>query len=183
VGALGAIGWWPTRFATDGGAPVAGTGAGHERYYRLGGELAATLGYPARPLLVTAAYVHGREAAGLASGVDPASGADLATLEATFDGGFVEVDWVPITEAADVGTPWVVFARWDEVRFARGAGDVQGGTLGVRRYLALGPRASAAVHLEVHADRVRQVGWTDPSTGVGRDARSGSALLGIDLDF
>lgn len=190
IGALGALGWWPTQFETAGGAPLAGTGSNHQQYYRVGGELSATFGYPATPFIVTAVYQHGREAAGLASGIDPVSGVDLATVANTWNGGFVEVDWVPFTVATYVGTPWVLFAKWDAIRYDRGAGNLDGGTLGVRRYLAMGPRASAAIHLEVHADRVRRAGeipggtgFVDPTSGVGRDVVTQSAMLGIDFDF
>jgi hypothetical protein len=78
----------------------------------------------------------------------------------------------------------MIFARWDVVRFKRGSGDTDGGTLGVRRYLALGPRASVAIHVEGHVDRVRQVGWTpDPTATPGRDVVTQSLLAGIDFDY
>jgi hypothetical protein len=183
IGALGALGWWPTAFATAGGEPIPGTYRDHRQFYRVGGELSATLGYPATPFIVTAAYQHGSEAAGLSSAVDPVSGVDLSTVANTFNGAFVEVDWVPYTVSTYVGTPWVLFAKYDVIRFERGAGDLDGATFGVRRYLAMSPAAAAAIHAEVHLDRVRGVGWVDPTSGIGREVVTQSAILGIDFDF
>jgi hypothetical protein len=105
------------------------------------------LGYPATPALFTAAYLYGREPAGLAE-TDPGTGEDLSGSSNSFDGGFIEVDWVPFSVSSYNATPWLFFARGELVRFRHGSGDTDGGTLGVRRYLALGPRASASIHLE-----------------------------------
>jgi hypothetical protein len=148
-----------------------------------GAELSATFGYPATPFIVTVVYHHGSEAAGLSSAVDPVTGVDLSTVSNSFDGGFVEVDWVPFTVSTYVGTPWVFFAKYDVIRYERGAGDLDGGTLGVRHYLALGPRAAAAIHAEVHVDRLKGVGWVDTETGIPREVVTQSVILGIDFDF
>jgi hypothetical protein len=184
VGALGAVGWWPTVFATDDtGAPIPGTGTNHKSLYRAGAEVSWYLGYPATPAFFTAAYIYGREEAGLA-GVDPNTNQDLSTAANQFHSGFIEVDWVPSTVAAYVATPFLVFARWDVVRFKKGSGDTDGGTVGVRRYIALGPRAAAAIHLEGHVDRVKHIGWTpDAAVQRGRNVTTQSVLAGIDFDF
>jgi hypothetical protein len=186
VGALGGVGWWPTKFATavdeDGTPqPIPGTGRDHRRFYRAGAELAWMLGYPSTPALFTVAWLHGRESAGL-GGLDPGTGLDLTDRVNAFDGGFVELDWVPTVRSDYDATPWLVFARYDLVRYRHGSGDLDGGTFGVRRYLALGPRAAAAIHLEGHLDRVRRAGWVGAS-GVGRGVQTQSALAGIDFDF
>ncbi len=197
VGVLGALGWWPTQFgqvcdtaAPPNCTPIPGTGSAHKQYARLGAEVSATLGYPSTPFIVTAFFMHGREDAGLATGLDPVTGNDLSTAANSFNGGFVEIDWVPYTEASYVGTPWVIFAKWDAIRYDHGAGNLDGGTLGVRRYLVMGPRAAAAIHLEVPADRVRRAGespglsgFVDPTTGVGKDVLTQSVIAGIDFDF
>jgi len=184
VGALGAIGWWPTTFATDAdGNPIAGTGRDHKNFYRAGGEISWDLGYPAAPAFFTVAYIYGRENAGLA-GTDPNTNEDLSAIVNTFNSGFIELDWVPYTVAGYVATPWLIFAKYDVVRFKYGSGDTDGGTVGVRHYLAMGPRASAAIHLEGHVDRVKNVGWTpDATTTPGRDVTTQSVFAGIDFDF
>jgi hypothetical protein len=187
VGALGAVGWWPTTFSTltpidATGAPtgtpqaIAGTGGDHKKFYRAGAEASWILGYPATPAYFTVAYLYGREEAGLATD-------ELADRANQFHGGFAELDWVPFTRSSYDATPWIFFARYDVVRFKQGTGDSDGGTVGARRYLALGPRASAAIHAEYHVDRVRGVGWVDPATNVGRDVVTQAALVGIDFDF
>ena len=184
LGILGAVGWWPTAFATDGGTPIPGTGRQHKKYTRLGAELTWIFGYPATPFLVTAAYLYGREDAGLASGTDPTTGIDLATRANSFNGAFVEVDWVPVSAVAYNATPWMIFARYDAVRYKVGAGDVDGFTIGVRRYLAFGPRASLALHLEFHSDKTRGVGWVDPAgSGAGLDVTAQAVLAGFDFAF
>ncbi|GEJ56792.1 hypothetical protein [Anaeromyxobacter diazotrophicus] len=189
LGALGAVGWWPTSFSTLTPSPppgetvpeqpqiVPGTGADHKRYYRAGAELSWMLGYPSTPAFFTVSYINGREEAGLAP-------SDQGSGDANhFNGGFAEVDWVPFTSSSYDATPWVFFARYDLVRYARGPGDLDGGTFGIRRYLALGPRASAAVHAEFHVDRVRGVGWVDPATNQALDVVTQAAMLGLDFDF
>jgi hypothetical protein len=184
VGVLGAVGWWPTRGALLDGEPLPGTGAGHKRFYRAGAELSGILGHPATPLFFTVAFQWGREEEGLASGADPDDGTDLATVTNSFTGGFVEVDWVPVSESSYDATPYVIFARYDMVRPERGGSDLDGGTIGVRRYLALGPRASAAIHLELHADRVKRspAGFVEAS-GIPRDVTTEAVLLGVDFDY
>ena len=71
--------------------------------------------------------------------------------------------------------------RYDLVRFGHGVGDVDGGTIGVRRYIALGPRASAAIHIEAHVDRAKGVSLVPAETPL--DVTTQSALAGIDFDF
>lgn len=178
VGALGGVGWWPTRFDTllddDGNpAPIAGTGRDHRKFYRAGGELAWMMGYPSTPLLFTVTYLYGREEAGLAG---DGSGANA------FNGGFAEVDWVPFAEPSYNATPWLFFGRYDLVRFKHGIGDVDGGTIGARRYLAVGPRAAAAIHIEGHVERVTGAGFV-PAAGAPRNVATQAALAGIDFDF
>jgi len=186
VGAFGGVGWWPTSFKTitsEGGTPtnIPGTGTNLKAFYRVGPQLNFMLGYPATPLLIRAAYVYGWEEAGLASGTD-ATGFDLSTSSNSFNGGFGELDWVPFSESSYNALPWMFFARYDVVRFKHGAGDVDGGTIGVRRYLAIGPRASAAVHVEGHIDRTKGVGAAGPD-GIPLVVQAQSVLAGIDLDF
>ncbi len=194
LGVLGGIGWWPTEFETLGTAaptgtalgtsaatssptPIAGTGRNHKNYYRAGADLSWILGYPSTPFFFTVAYMYGRESAGLAAGTDPTGTIDLSTQDNSFHGGFAELDWAPTIN-------FVLFARYDGVRYATAPGDVDAGTLGVRYYLALGPRASMAVHAEVHADRNRGF---DPVAGGpswnGGDVNVQSALLGLDFAY
>jgi len=192
VGALGAVGWWPTTFATltipdeNGNAKVTtvpNSGANHKSYQRVGGELSWMLGYPSTPALFTAAYMYGREEAGLATGTDPVSAADLSAQSNSFTAGFLELDWVPFAELSYNSTPWLFYARYDFVRYQTGAGNFDGGTIGARRYLALGPKGAVAIHAELHADKTRGTGWVDLDTGIGKDVESQSFLVGLDFDF
>lgn len=177
LGVFGALGWWPTQFVTDVGEPIPGTGSQHKNYSRVGGEVTAILGHPATPFMVTAAYIRGQEDAGLASGTDPVTGVDLATRSNSFDGAFVEIDWVPFSAVAYTATPWLIFARYDTVRYNVGPGDVDGYTVGLRRYLAFGPRASMAFHVEFHSDKTKGAG------DGGLDVTSQAVLAGLDFDF
>jgi hypothetical protein len=168
VGVLGAVGWWPTSFKTDGGAPIAGTGGDYKTYERVGGELTGLLGYPSSPLQWQVAYLYGAEAEGASGPGSP---------KAHFSGGWAEVDWVPMTVNAYNATPWLVFGRFDLVRQGEGPGDFDGFTLGARRYLAIGPRASAAVHLEVSS------GTTKGAGADGGSVQAQALLAGIDFAF
>jgi hypothetical protein len=186
VGALGGVGWWPTRFETDaGGQPVDGTGSAHKQFLRYGAEISWILGYPTTPAWFTVAYIRGQEAAGLAAGTDPYTGTDLSTVPNSFDSGFVELDWVPFSERNYDALPWLLFARADAVKFKRGVGSSQGATLGLRRYLAIGPRASAAIHLEGHWSRAKGLGYGlgPAQDGVIRDLTALGVTAGIDFDF
>ncbi len=185
VGALGGLGWWPTVFRNDpDGNPVPGTGTDHKQFYRAGAEVSWYLGYPATPAFFTVAYIYGREAKGLVEPgtTNPYTGADLTDVANSFNSAFAEVDWVPFSETRYDATPWLFFARYDVVRFRTGTGDTNGGTIGARKYLALGPRAAAAVHLEGHIDRVNGAGFsTDPA--VIKNVDTTAVLAGVDFDF
>lgn len=185
VGALGGVGWWPTAFETltdSSGTPqpIPGTGRDHKTFYRVGAEVSWMMGYPATPAFFTVAYLHGRDSAGLIQ-PNPDTGEDLSGNANSFNGAFVELDWVPFSESSYNATPWLLFARYDVVRYAHGSGDTDGGTLGVRRYLAIGPRAAAAIHLEGHVDRVKGIGFN--ADGVIRNVQTTAILAGIDFDF
>lgn len=184
IGALGGVGWWPTAFALDGdGNPIPGTGRDHKQLERAGAELSWKIGEEATPLLVTAAWHWGHEAAGLAEGADPVTGEDLAERAASFSGGYLEAVWVPFVEPRYDATPWAFFGRYDLVRYRNGVGDVDGVTVGARRYLVLGPRASAAVHLELHYDRSRRTSAIASASGPPLDVETEAALAGLDFDF
>jgi hypothetical protein len=186
VGALGGVGWWPTVFDTNGvdadgnPIPIPGTGRDHKTFTRAGAEVSWMLGHPTTPALFTVAYMYGNHSAGL---IQPNgdTGEDFSGRSNSFNGGFVEVDWVPLSEPSYNATPWLVFARYDLVRYQHGSGGTDGGTLGVRRYLAIGPRAAAAIHLEGHIDRVKGVGFN--ADGVTRNVQTTAAFGGIDFDF
>jgi hypothetical protein len=187
VGALGAVGWWPTRFAlSDPANPastIPGTGTGNKQYARAGAELSWIMGEASTPLFVTGTWLYGQESKGLASGVDPINGEDVSTRAADFQGGFLEADWVPWVEPRYDATPWLFFARYDAVRYRHALGDVDGYTLGARRYLALGPRASAAIHLEVHYDKARRSSAASDAGGIPLDVETQAVLAGVDFDF
>jgi hypothetical protein len=184
LGAFGGVGWWPTTFALDDtGAPIPGTGRDHKTLQRAGAELSWLMGEEATPLTVTAAWHYGRESAGLAQGTDPVSGEDVSLRSATFQGGYLELVWVPFAEPRYDATPWAFFARYDLTRYKNAVGDVDGATLGARHYLVLGPRASAAVHLELHYDRARRTSPIASAAGPPLDVETQAAMAGIDFDF
>jgi hypothetical protein len=174
LGILGAFGSLPTEFTTDGGEPIPGTGKANKQYSRVGADLSGTLGYPSTPFYFTAAYILGKEDEALAE--DAPSGGN------SFTGGFLEVNWVPWSDVAYNATPWLFFARYDTVRYKEGPGDFDGVTVGARRYLALGPRASMAVHAEVHSDKTKEIG-ADSAEGTPLDVESQSLMLGLDFAF
>jgi hypothetical protein len=160
VGLIGAMGWWPTTFLTDGGEPIPGTGTDHKTFQRAGADLSFILGSPATPLSFTLAWLWGKEDAALSN----------AGVEEQFNGGFGEVDWSPTIDV-------VVFGRYDFARYRQGgAGDIDGGTAGLRYYWALGPRAALAAHVELHAERVKGGGGAD-------DTQAQVAAVGIDFDY
>ncbi len=134
------------------------------------------------PLFFTVSYIYGREKAGLASGTDEA-GFDLSTDFNAFNGGFAELDWVPFSHASYNATPWMFFGRYDFVRYRRGAGDIDGGTIGVRRFIALSPRASAAVHVEGHVDRSKGSAVALDGTPLYLDVTTQAVLAGVDFAF
>lgn len=192
IGALGALGSWPTKFELQPGGtgPLPGTGSGQKRFRRLGAELSAIFGNAATPLLLTAVFMNGSEDQGLASGTDPLDGYDFSTAKNSFNGGFLELDWVPWSEPSENALPWLFFARYDAVKYKHGPGDFGGFTIGARRYLAVGPRAAAAIHLEFHSDKVKRAGdfpgyvsMAGNAVQAGMDVQNTAFLAGIDFDF
>jgi len=188
VGALAGVGWVPTAFKQDAdNNDIPGTGTDHKTFSRAGAEASWYLGYPATPAFFTVAYIYGNDSAGVipvdpdGATIDPYTGAELGGHSNSFNSGFVEVDWVPVSEPRYDATPWLIFGRYDVVKFKKGTGDTDGATLGVRKYLALGPRAAAAIHLEGHYDKVKGIGFSD--TGAVKDVETTSVLAGIDFDF
>jgi hypothetical protein len=169
------------------GNPIDGTGSAAGQFLRAGAEVSWTLGYPATPATFTLVYLHGQEAQGLATGTNPYGGGNLALAANGFDAGFLELHWAPFTVADYDAVPWLLFARAELVRYQRGTGDTLAASLGLRRYLALGPRASAAIHLEGHVERITGRGFGAGSVPVGdaviRDLSRVSALAGIDFAF
>lgn len=176
VGAFGALGWQPTRFATTDGTAatvIPGTGRDHRKYARYGAELAGTFGSPSTPFHWTAVYMRGQEEAS-APDVDPA----FATVDNGFNGGYLELIWVPYAELESNATPWAIFGRYDVVRYEKGKEqDYDGVTAGVRRLLAIGARASMGLHFEVHGERLKGTGFD------GGAVLKQSALVGADIAF
>jgi hypothetical protein len=173
IGALGAVGSWPTTFdmlTPAGGTPqpIPGTGRDNKTYSRVGAELGGILGYPSTPLQWQAVYLYGQEAAGLAG---------AGTPSAHFSGGWIEASWVPISRLDSNANPWLLFGRYDFVRQGEGPGDFDGVTLGARRYLAVGPRASAAIHLEVSS------GTSKGTADSGANVQTLAVMAGIDFAF
>jgi hypothetical protein len=190
-GVFGAVGWWPTRSGSctadvcDGVASTAipGTGRDHGRYERAGVDVSFMLGYPSTPFVVTAAYIYGHEGAGFFDPAEQVTSTGAGGGGRGFNGAFVEADWVPVSDVSDDPTPLMLFARYDGVRYETGPGKLDGVTVGLRHYLSLGPRASVAMHLEGHWDRVRGAGYRDPASGVARDVDTRTLLAGVDFSF
>jgi hypothetical protein len=168
LGALGAMGSWPTTFDQISSQPIPGTGRDNKTYSRVGAEVTGLLGYPATPFQYQVVYMYGQEAAGV-------SGPD--STKAHFSGGWLELNWVPISQNDYNANPWLLFGRLDVVRQGEGPGDFNGLTLGARRYLAVGPRASAAIHLEVSG------GTTKGIADGGANVQTQAILAGIDFAF
>jgi hypothetical protein len=199
VGAFGAVGWWPTLYSYEGsttsaggtftpGTPVNGSGRRHKNYFRYGGELSGVFGSMAAPFQWTVVGMGGKEEAS-----SPDADPRVATVDNHFTGGFAEIDWVPFAEIAANPTPWALFARYDVVRYGAPRspdgsptttqpGDLDGFTVGVRRYLAVGPRASAALHLELHTDTTRKTGAAD-ANGKPTDVQQQVVVAGFDFTF
>ena len=118
------------------------------------GELSWMLGYPATPASSSPSPTStADEPAGLAE--TTGTGEDLSGSN-SFNGGFIEVDWVPFSVSSYTATPWLFFARYDLVRFRprlrrHRRRDARGSPI---------PRArtacAAAIHLEGHLDRVKE---------------------------
>jgi hypothetical protein len=168
IGALASMGSWPTTFDQQGGQPIPDTSRDNKTYSRVGAELTGLLGYPATPFQYQVVYMYGKEAAGL-------GGPD--TPEAHFQGGWLELNWVPVSQLDTNANPWLLFGRYDFVRQGDGPGDFDGVTLGARRYLATGPRASAAIHLEVSS------GTTKGAAFNGASVQTQMVRAGIDFAF
>jgi hypothetical protein len=171
VGVFGATGWLPTTFSTDSTSgspvPIAGTGGDYKTYSRYGAELTGLLGHPSTPVYWSAAWMKGQESADFTPGSPSPS----------FSGGWVEADWVPWSDMSYVATPWMFTARYDFVKQSSGPGDFTGVTVGARRYLAFGPRASTAIHVEYSS------GKTKGASSYGTDVQVQAILAGIDFDY
>ena len=169
VGAFGIFGLSPSRFATQGGEPVPGTGHDNKRFSRTGGELALWLGPLATPAAVTVVLARGSEERELFA---------QGQRNATWYGGFVQAEFTPRVSIT-------VFSRYDWVRnrqqpledFARSYGDEDALTGGLRSSLVYSNRAAVAVHAEYTWRRTRGIGADRVDVGANK------FFSGIDVAF
>jgi hypothetical protein len=173
VGAMGDVGWAPTKFATltsPSGvtAQVSGTGSANVAHGHAGGDVQVTLLSMQHPVTLTSVWLYGQEDGGLIPG---------GTRAARFHGGFAQVDYIP-------ALPLVVGARYDGAYNLQQADPTQPAnsneqesfTLFARYALWLSPWGSAAVHFETGTSNTQNAG-VEPGSAV----RGSFVFAGVDF--
>ena len=171
VGFFGAFANTPTTFLTSGGEPIAGTGGNLRSSTRYGAELQAWFGHSVAPLHVSLVLAHGSDDRDLYGG--------SAGRDGTWNGGFLEVIWVPPANLLH----WGVFGRYDVIRnqdqpvpgTPRSVNDQDQITAGIRYTLAYSTRDEVGIHLEYSTNRTKGV------AADGSDARRSTLFFGIDF--
>ncbi len=169
IGAFGALGWSPSRFATEGGQPLPGSGHDNKRFSRMGGELGLWFGPLATPAAITAVLARGSEARELFA---------ESQRDAIWYGGFVQAEATPRLSMT-------VFSRYDWIRnhqqpldgFASSYRDEDALTGGLRYALVYSNRAAAAWHAEYTWRRTRAIG------AAGLDIATRQFFAAIDFAF
>lgn len=109
LGAFGALGFWPTRYAGMTTMPTPGTGTDLRPFATIGAELAATFGPVARPFTIQIVGSYGHENAGLVPN---------GVRDSTYASGFAELVYTP-------GLSATIFARYGIVRALASADPMQ----------------------------------------------------------
>jgi hypothetical protein len=173
VGVWGALANYPTQFLTSGGAPIPGSGSRLQSSTRYGMEANVWLGPLVAPLHLDLVYGHGSDKKDLFQGTADRSG--------TFNGGFLEANWVPPTDLLH----WTVFARYDMIRnqnqplvaVPSNYNDQDQWTLGMKYTLAYSIRDEVAFHAEISSKKAKGVG------DAGLDQRTDNILFGVDFVY
>jgi hypothetical protein len=186
IGAYAYFGRSPTFFQTSGGSAIAGTGTGNEPFYRAG----AYSVFMSNRWIINAVYLHGYENKFLANATadNNASGLPVGARSASWNSGFVDVDYQP--------SPQLIFtSRFELVRMAQqgnptlpgNMGNLDAVTFGYRWYPIMFSRAGLAWFQEYSFNRARGAtiingSGISPSFN-GHDTRSSSYIMGFDFDF
>lgn len=171
VGLWGAFANYPTTFFTSSGQPIAGTGGDLRSTSRYGAEVQAWFGHAVAPLHVNLVLAHGSDDQDLYGGVADRNG--------TWNGGFLEVIWVPATNLLH----WGIFGRYDLIRnqdqpvtgTAKNLNDQDQITAGIRYTFAYTNRDEVGLHLEYSTNLAKGV------ASDGSDVRTGTLFFGVDF--
>jgi hypothetical protein len=170
-GLFGAIANYPTTFLTNSGEPIAGTGGSLRSSTRYGAEVQAWFGHAVAPLHVNLVLAHGSDDQDLYGGAADRNG--------TWNGGFLEVIWVPATELLH----WGVFGRYDLIRnqdqpvpgSPKNLNDQDQITAGVRYTFAYTNRDEVGLHFEYSTNLAKGV------ASDGSNVRSSTLFFGVDF--
>jgi hypothetical protein len=174
VGAFGAYAYYPTTSLTEGGGtPIPGQGGDLRLSSRYGAEAQFWLGPLATPLHVSLVYAHGKDQEDLYGGA--------ADQDGVWNGGFLEVIWVPATNLLH----WGLFGRYDIIRNTtqpvaadpKTLNDQDQVTAGVKYTINYNNRAEYALHAEYSSNLMKGVAFD------GADVRARTMFLGIDFAF
>jgi hypothetical protein len=169
----GALANYPTRFLTNGGTPIPGSGSDLQSSTRYGVEANVWLGPLVAPLHLNLVYGHGSDKKDLFLGAADRGG--------TFNGGFLEAIWVPPVDLLH----WSVFGRYDVIRNQNqpliaapsNYNDQNQWTFGMKYTIAYSIRDEVALHAEVSSDNAKGVGFG------GLDQRTDSIMFGVDFVY
>ncbi|HTZ31412.1 MAG TPA: hypothetical protein VMH31_03090 [Methylomirabilota bacterium] len=183
VGGFAYFGHTPTyaKYTYDGVAPVGGTGAGNEPYYRIG-----FIGmWYLHKLDVTTMYFWGKDNVYLGTGtpVNSETGLPEGAHAPTWNGGLIETHYT--------FNPQMIFInRYELIRMSQQAlssnpgntGNTDALTFGFRYYPFINSRAGFAFHNEYSIVWNRNIN-INPSTGLPIGLTSSSLMFGFDFAF
>jgi hypothetical protein len=190
VGGYAYIGESPTFFQTSGGGGIAGTGRGNEPFYRAGVYSV----WMSDHWDLDAVYMHAYDNKFIANSIPsntPSTALPTGLRAATWNGGFLEADYVYSPQLVFIGRAEAVRMGQQGLSFANGGlpgdtGNLDALTFGYRWYPIMFSRAGLAWNMEYSINRSRgltNIGTVlSPSFG-GRNVLSSSYMMGFDFDF
>lgn len=165
VGMFSYFGNTPTRFLTQGGKAIEGTGRENRTFSRVGVDLDLRYG----PLSFLAAYMHGEDDKDLISN---------AKRDAILDGGLIELNYIPFLNFALVGRYDIITnsQQGDPTAPSR-KGDIERFTIGLRYYPWESSRTGTVLKAEFSSGRTKQTA-ADKS-----DQVEDTIFLGVEFVF
>jgi hypothetical protein len=177
---------------SGGGCPVPATATQGEPFTRVGGDISLTFD---NQWNLFGAFVHAVDSSNLISSQagSPVNAAGLPFQNASWNGGFVELDWYPTVLPIFNSPGWLLSYRYDIVRnvrqgdpsFAKTYNDVDSHTAMIRYYIHQSTRTDLALHIEYNWYKAKGVGdltATSPCVNCG-NWYGQTTLVGFDFAF
>jgi hypothetical protein len=196
-GLLADFGRWPSAFKSVMGTPLPGTGERTKPYSRLGGDMVLNVGSSGTPLIsIIVQYLYGMDDGGLIGQslipdtaltcttvptpcVNPLPGSIGGTRDAIFQGGTLEINWMPKLNS-------LIFGHYDRIVNLQQAdpgmpsdyNDETTLALGIRYYIHISQSSLVALHGE-WSQLIKQ----KTNLITGEDQTTQAYLVGVDYAF